>query len=241
VQREIDISGDRPAVVRGRITFPQAATAEQQLQVLSRPWNENQPKFLGELSPEMFGARSFVARDGTFSLRVAPGRHQLIVYDFALQVVLFHGDVFDVKTGGEVEHDLAVPLVKLAVELEKAADAPKAALADRLEIRVGPAVAKAAGVQMELDPGYDTGLGLRWPQGQTSLALALPPGEVLLQLRSAVYALHRGDQHQGNAVGRAQFDLTAGPPPAPVKIAVGAPSEINDPPIEEAAGEEKKQ
>ncbi|HEU4417954.1 MAG TPA: carboxypeptidase-like regulatory domain-containing protein [Planctomycetota bacterium] len=224
VVRDVDIRGDRAYTLRGRITFPAATAPFENLLVQAMP----------EMPHQMFGnqwggnvaARAPVGADGSFELPVLDGALRLEVFDLALGARIATTKRVVVR-GADVAHDIAVPLANVTFEL-KAAESAAMACVERVQVQcklAGEDNPFAAWAGMHVHGG---GRGLLLPRGATTLKLALPHGEVSLQLMNHAHRLRGDDRGEEPApVGTAEVQV-----PEQVKgtvtIDVAPPPEVPD-------------
>ncbi len=203
LDREFDIAGDRASKVRGRITFPAASTALENLVVTAEPSFEGSPFWhRGYDAPS--GMRAFVAGDGTFEIAATDGSYRLSVFDLALGIVVANSKTFTVK-GADVTQDVAVPLTTVTIEWKGTGE--KMATIARVELRSMLEADKAMGNALEADDSYDMGRGLRLEHGVTSLQLALPPGDHCLIARNNAARLRIEQNEPMPSLGKLEFAL----------------------------------
>ncbi|MBM4060269.1 MAG: hypothetical protein FJ265_04100 [Planctomycetes bacterium] len=232
LQRAFDGSEDRPGTIRGRLGFAAASVPFEQLVVIAPPVGDEGRIFFSPQDASFPGPRSFVSPTGEYEVRVGPGAYQLVVVDLATSLAL-HSEQqrIAVATGATVERDLQLQLARVEVELAAAAGVPEMAAVDRIEVRVMTPAMKARGMQFGNNDNYDSGAGVPWPSGATSLELVLPAGDATLLCRNGVAHLRRDDERWNNPpLGRAEFEigLAAGARTSR-RIEVGPPPEIPDP------------
>lgn len=228
LQREFDVSRDRPGVVQGRITFPHAGVPTERLVVTARPVSDDQAAvFFNPLQADWSGPRAFVDRDGGYRLPLGPGRYALELVDLATGMRLGTSELpVALQSGGTATCDLAPRLCEIAVELRPPAQSP-AAVVDRLEIRATPKEQKARALFGGNDQ-HDFGMGLDLQPGQTEARVTVPPSDVVLLLRSNVAALRiDGQRHLQTALARVELEAAdpAGKPLA-ATLELPAPPEI---------------
>jgi hypothetical protein len=238
IEREFDIAGDRARTLRGKLTFPGAATAFEHLLVVAMPavasaWTR------GWTMPGAaygYGARTIAARDGSFALEVMPGDYHLKVVDLAMGIEVAASKAIEVGAA-DVQADVAVPLVQVTLELHPASGSPMATLG-RIELRSQLASQRLDGTAIELDDRYDSGQGVRVPRGATSLTLALPHADIVFFARSNVASLHVGGERTvDTALGRLELSIP-GDHQKKVVLEVAPPPEIPEP-AADAAKDEK--
>lgn len=241
VQRPFDCSEDRPGTIKGRISFPQASAPFDQLVVVARIVSDENQQFFSPFETNFAGPRSFVQPNGDFEVRVGPGNYQLAVVDLATSILL-HNETkkIEVPTGGTAERNLAIELARIDIELKAAADQKAVAAVDRVEVRVIGKALKDSGVQFGNNDSYDAGAGLRWPEGQQKLTVALPLGDATFLCRNNVAMLRIDDERWNNQpLGRAELEIALGQgAKTGVVIEVGPPPEIPDPKKDKKEGEQ---
>lgn len=232
VQREFDCGEDRPGTIRGKIVFEQAVVPFEQLVVVARLVSEEGQRFFSPFDTNFFGPRSFVGPSGEYEVRVGPGSYQLVVVDLATSLQV-HDETkkIEVPAGGTATRDLQLQLARIDLELKPGAEVKEMAAIDRVEIRVISKAMKQGGVQFGGNDNYDSGIGVRWPQGTTKLGVVLPLGDATFLCRNGIAALRIDDERWNNApLGRGELEVTAGQgAKTSCTIEVGAPPEIPDP------------
>ena len=218
LQRDVDVRGDRPRSIRGRITLPGAVTPFENLVVLALP---QAVRFLPYGGGGGGVPRAFVTADGSYELPALDGQYQVVVFDLALGAPLTPSARVDVR-GADVTRDFVVLLAKVVLTLEPANE--RMAVLERVEVRCRPLGETTPDGGIDADE-HDQGGGVLVPRGATSLTVALPHGDVTLLARSHAHEL-RG-QHHPEALGRLELVLPADAA-LPAKLAVAPPPEIPD-------------
>lgn len=238
IDRPFDGSEDRPGRIRGRIAFSHATTAFENLVVVAQRATSRQ-RVLQRLYNQRFpGARSFVGRDGSFEVRVAPGDYWLSVLDLATAVAI-HSDMErqTVGSGKTVERELVLPLTRVDLSLVPAPGVERPAAVERVEVRFALKAQAASAPNLGGNDRYDSRTGAWWPRGAESLSLVLPEGSAVFLCRNEISSVRvDGRRWQNPPLGRAELDveLTDGRAMAcPVEI--GEPPEIPDDEAGEAA------
>ncbi|MBL8753719.1 MAG: carboxypeptidase regulatory-like domain-containing protein, partial [Planctomycetes bacterium] len=234
VQRDFDMQGDVVRSLRGRVTFPAAATAAENLVVIAEAAGSTDP-WQHQGAPA--GGRAAVGRDGTFAIAVVPGRYRLSVYDLQLGILVARTKAVTVKAT-DATCDIAVPLVAVTIECKPAASATMA-LFDRLELRAVLAADKEQGNAVDLDDQYDMGAGILLEPGATSVQLALPHGDFAVFARSQAMRLRVKDEGPSGSLGRVELSVP-GDGKTAFAIEVAAPPTIAEAdPVDEKPADEK--
>jgi hypothetical protein len=241
VQRDFDMAGDKVFALRGRVTFPAAATTPENLVVVAEPSGETE---YWQHGGTPVGGRAMVTRDGTFAVAVTSGRYRLSVYDLQLGILLARTKAVAVKDA-DASQDIAVVLTAVTIECKAAAGTVAMAVFDRLELRAVLAADKELGNVVDLDDQYDMGTGLQLEPGATKVQFALPNGDYAVFARSQAARLRVKDEAPSGALGRVEiqvpgdgktaFVLEVGPPPPIAEVdpvdEKGAPGK-DDTPVE---------
>lgn len=237
LQRDIDIAGDRTHAIRGRVRLTGASTPIENLLVVAQPDFGGQGFWGGGFDLAQ-GARSFLGRDGTFTLPVLAGSYRLQVLDLALGAVVAMGKPVVVKDA-DAQCDLDVQLVAVTIEC-KPHDGKAMALVDRIEVRCVLPGQREAGMAADFDDTYDLGRGVRLPRGTTTLTLALPPGEVTLLARNNAARLRTDDNGEPMPpLGKLDLPVPL-EPQKPAVLEVAPPPEIPESPAEGGEKEHEK-
>lgn len=211
IDRNFDCSEDRPGTVRGKIAFTHAGTPFDNLVVVaSVVFNDQVRVFFSAYNQNYPGTRAFVARDGSYEIRVGPGQYQLAVVDLTTLVRLHAEDKpIEVGTGKTVERDIALALARVDLELRAAAGVDAIASVERIEVRFAPKEMKGQANAFGGNEQYDSRAGMWWGVGTTKKSIVLPEGIALLLCRNDVFNLRIDQQKWQNApLGRAEFDIT---------------------------------
>ena len=231
VQRDFDCSLDRPGVIRGKVTFTAADVPLDQLVVVARSIGDEGQGFLSPHDMQLVGARSFVGPSAEYELHVGPGNYRLVVVDLGTMLPLLDApQKVLVKSGGAANLDLCLELVRVELALKGPTDGQPMADVERVEVHVISKASKLQGVKVDTNVDYDRGVGIRWPLGQTSFSVVLPPGDATFACRNTVHAIRVDDNRWSNApLGRAELEITLGNHDTRCIIEVGPPPEVIEP------------
>ncbi|MCA8953812.1 MAG: carboxypeptidase regulatory-like domain-containing protein [Planctomycetes bacterium] len=228
IDREFDCSADVPARIRGRISFPAVPARLCDLVVVAETASTPVRGFRAAHNQRYAGPRAFVGRDGTFELRVGAGDYWLTVVDLATGVAL-HADSerLTVAAGGAAERDLELALARVDLTLTAAPGVDELAPIDRVEVRFVPQRFVNDARNQPGNDRYDSGAGLSWPPGQSTVSIVLPAGAVTFLCRNEVGRIRVDAQRWQNAPpGRAELEVVVGEGTLACAIEVEGPSEI---------------